>query len=145
MLSIRHEENFGDVDFIINNTGVMLLGALEYQDHDEWNRMIDTNIKCVINVMQAVLPSMRKRITGTIINIASLADQKTDQYHAAYCATKFAVQGLSESVRWDVAPENVRVITIYPGAAETEIINHISDDFVKNDSINWKESIGGYF
>lgn len=137
------EEQFGDVDCIINNAGVMLLGELEYQDHDEWNRMIDTNIKGVINGMQAVLPSMRKRKTGTIINISSLAGQKTYQYHAAYCATKFAVHGLSESVRWEVAPDNVRVITISPGAAETELINHISDDFVKNDYINWKESIGG--
>lgn len=137
------EEQFGDVDCIINNAGVMLLGELEYQDHDEWNRMIDTNIKGVINGMQAVLPSMRKRKTGTIINISSLAGQKTYQYHAAYCATKFSVHGLSESVRWEVAPDNVRVITISPGAAETELINHISDDFVKNDYINWKESIGG--
>lgn len=139
----KAEEKFGDVDCIINNAGVMLLGELEYQSQDEWNRMIDTNIKGVINGMQAVLPSMRERKTGTIINISSLAGQKTYQYHAAYCATKFAVHGLSDSVRWEVAPDNVRVITISPGAAETELINHISDDLVKNDYIAWKESIGG--
>lgn len=137
------EERFGDVDCIINNAGVMLLGELENQDPEEWNTMIDTNIKGVINGMQAVLPSMRRRKTGTIINISSLAGQKTYQYHAAYCATKFAIHGLSDSVRWEVAPDNIRVITISPGAAETELISHISDDFVKNDYINWKESIGG--
>ena len=137
------EAQFGDVDCIINNAGVMLLGELENQDPDEWNAMIDTNIKGVINGIQAVLPSMRKRKTGTIINISSLAGQKTYQFHAAYCATKFAIHGLSDSVRWEVAPDNIRVITISPGAAETELISHISDDFVKNDYINWKESIGG--
>lgn len=137
------EEKFGDVDCIINNAGIMLLGELESQDYAEWDRMIDTNIKGVINGMQAVLPSMRKRKTGTIINISSLAGQKSYQYHAAYCATKFAVHGLSDNVRWEVAPDNVRVITISPGAAETELISHISDDFVKNDYTDWKASIGG--
>lgn len=139
----RAEEKFGDVDCIINNAGIMLLGELEYQNPDEWNRMIDTNIKGVINGMQAVLPSMRKRKTGTIINVSSLAGQKTYQYHAAYCASKFAVHGLSDSVRWEVAPDNVRVITISPGAAETELIKHISDDVVRQDYIDWKKSIGG--
>lgn len=137
------EEKFGDVDCIINNAGIMLLGELESQDPAEWDRMIDTNIKGVINGMQAVLPSMRRRKTGTIINISSLAGQKSYQYHAAYCATKFAVHGLSDNVRWEVAPDNVRVITISPGAAETELISHISDDLVKNDYIDWKASIGG--
>jgi NADP-dependent 3-hydroxy acid dehydrogenase YdfG len=137
------EEKFGVVDCIINNAGIMLLGELEKQDSDEWNRMIDVNVKGVINGMQAVLPSMRRRKTGTIINISSLAGQKNYQYHAAYCATKFAVHGLSDSVRWEVAPDNVRVITISPGAAETELISHISDDLVKNDYIDWKKSIGG--
>lgn len=139
----KAEEKFGDVDCIINNAGIMLLEELENQKQDDWNKMIDTNIKGVINGMQAVLPSMRRRKTGTIINISSLAGQKTYQYHAAYCATKFAVHGLSDSVRWEVAPDNVRVITISPGAAETELISHISDDLVKDDYINWKESIGG--
>lgn len=137
------EEKFGDVDCIVNNAGVMLLGELDCQEPDEWNKMIDTNIKGVINGMQAVLPSMRKRKTGTIINISSLAGQKTYQYHAAYCATKFAVHGLSDSVRWEVAPDNVRVITISPGAAETELITHITNDLVRNDYIDWKNSIGG--
>ncbi len=137
------EAQFGETDCIINNAGIMLLGELEFQNYDEWNRMIDTNIKGVINGMQAVLPSMRKRKTGTIINISSLAGQKSYQYHAAYCATKFAVHGLSDSVRWEVAPDNVRVITISPGAAETELVSHISDDFVKQDYAEWKASIGG--
>ncbi|EMF07327.1 SDR family oxidoreductase [Serratia marcescens] len=139
----KAEEKFGDVDCIINNAGIMLLGELEQQDFDEWDKMVDVNIKGVINGMQAVLPSMRKRKTGTIINISSLAGQKSYQFHAAYSATKFAIHGLSDSVRWEVAPDNVRVITISPGAAETELINHITDDFVKNDYIDWKESIGG--
>ncbi|MGV3345838.1 SDR family oxidoreductase [Enterobacteriaceae bacterium LUAb1] len=137
------EEHYGDVDCMINNAGIMLLGELDTQDQREWDQMIDTNIKGVINGMQAVLASMRKRKTGTIINISSLAGQKSYQYHAAYCATKFAVHGLSDSVRWEVAPDNVRVITISPGAAETELISHITHDAVKNDYIDWKASIGG--
>lgn len=137
------EEKFGEVDCIINNAGVMYLQELEHQDPAEWDRMIDTNIKGTINVMQAVLPSMRHRKTGTIINISSLAGQKTYQYHAAYCASKFAIHGLSDSVRWEVAPDNIRVITISPGAAETELISHISDEFIRDDYISWKKSIGG--
>lgn len=139
----KAEDKFGEVDCIINNAGVMYLGELEQQNPQEWDTMIDINIKGVINGMQAVLPSMRRRKTGTIINISSLAGQKSYQFHAAYSATKFAIHGLSDSVRWEVAPDNVRVITISPGAAETELINHITDDFVKNDYIDWKESIGG--
>lgn len=61
----------------------------------------------------------------------------------AYCATKFAVHGLSDNVRWEVAPDDVRVITISPGAAETELISHISKQEVKQDYVDWKASIGG--
>lgn len=138
------EKHFGtDVDCIINNAGVMLLGELDKQEAEEWDTMIDINIKGVINGMQSVLPSMRRRKTGTIINISSLAGQRSYQYHSAYSATKFAVHGLSDSVRWEVAPDNVRVVTISPGAAETELVSHISDEFIKQDYTEWKQSIGG--
>lgn len=139
----KAEDIYGPVDCIVNNAGVMLLSNLDSQSFEECKRMVDVNILGVVNGMQAVLPSMRRRKAGTIINISSVAGVKTYEHHAAYSATKFAVHGLSESVRWEVAPDNVRVITISPGAAETELLDHVTKQDIKNDYLKWKESIGG--
>lgn len=142
--AIRKAESiYGDVDCIVNNAGVMLLSQFDSQSFDECKKMIDVNLLGIINGMQAVLPSMRERKTGTIINVSSIAGIKTFEFHAAYSATKFAVHGLSESVRWEVAPDNVRVITISPGAAETELLSHVSNTGIKDEYKHWKESIGG--
>jgi NADP-dependent 3-hydroxy acid dehydrogenase YdfG len=137
------EERFGPTDAIVNNAGVMLLGRIGDQPVDEWDRMIDLNIKGVLYSTRAVLPGMLARGTGTVINVSSIAGRKTFPNHAAYVATKFAVHALSENLREEVAATSVRVVTIAPGAVETELLSHTSDEKIKSDYEAWKESAGG--
>ncbi|MFE1764991.1 SDR family oxidoreductase [Streptomyces angustmyceticus] len=137
------EERFGPADAIINNAGAMLLSRLADQDADEWDRMIDLNIKGVLYGVRAVLPGMLARGTGTIINVSSIAGRKTFPNHTAYVGTKFAVHAMSENLREEVASSGVRVVTIAPGAVETKLLSHTSDEQIKQDYEEWKKSAGG--
>lgn len=118
------EAQFGPVGCLINNAGVMLLGQIDVQDPNEWSRMLNINVMGVLNGIHAVLAGMKARKTGTIINVSSVAGRKTFPNHAAYCATKFAVHALTENIREEVAMDDVRLITIAPGAVETELLSH---------------------
>lgn len=137
------EAKFGATECIINNAGVMLLGDVTEQDPDEWRRMFDVNVIGLLNGMQSVLEKMKRRHSGTIINVSSIAGRKTFPSHAAYCGTKFAVHAISENVREEVADSGVRVITIAPGAVETELLSHTTSDDIKGGYEDWKESMGG--
>ena len=116
------EARFGPADALINNAGVMLLGAVSEQDPTQWEQMLDVNVKGLLNGIHAVLGGMIERNHGTVINVGSVAGRKTFPNHVAYVGTKFAVHGLSENLREELAPHNVRVITIAPGAVETELL-----------------------
>ena len=109
----------------------------------EWQQMFSTNVMGLLHGMQIVLDGMKQRQSGTIINVSSVAGVKTYDEHAVYSGTKFAVHGISESVRWEMAPHNVRVVTISPGAAETELLDHTTSDAIRDDYKAWKDSIGG--
>jgi NADP-dependent 3-hydroxy acid dehydrogenase YdfG len=137
------EQRFGPVDAIINNAGVMLLGNVATQDPGEWDRMLDINVRGLLNGIHAVAAGMVERKQGTIINVSSVAGRKTFPNHVAYVGTKFAVSGLSENLREELAPSNVRVITIEPGAVETELLSHTSDEGIKAGYDEWKEGMGG--
>ncbi|GAA2243825.1 MULTISPECIES: SDR family oxidoreductase [Kitasatospora] len=137
------EERFGPVDAIVNNAGAMLLGRIADQGAEEWDRMIDLNIKGVLYGIRAVLPGMLARGIGTIINVSSIAGRKTFPNHTAYVGTKFAVHAMSENLREEVASRGVRVVTIAPGAVETELLSHTSDEQIKQDYEAWKKSAGG--
>ena len=137
------ESRFGPADLIVNNAGQMLLGQLATQDPQEWDRMLDVNVKGVLNGIHAVLPGMLARRHGTIINISSVAGRKTFPNHAAYCGTKFAVHAISENLREEVAMQDVRVITIAPGAVETELLGHTTDTAIKAGYESWKAGMGG--
>lgn len=139
----KAESLYGDVDALVNNAGIMLLGSVVNQKAEEWQRMFSTNVMGLLHGMQIVLEKMKERRCGTIINVSSVAGVKTYEDHAVYSGTKFAVHGISESVRWEMAPHNVRVVTISPGAAETELLDHMSDDAIREDYKDWKASIGG--
>lgn len=140
---LKAEQLFGEVDLLINNAGVMLLGQIDTQEPSEWKHMFDVNVIGLLNGMQAVLAPMLERNTGTIINISSIAGKKTFPNHAAYCGTKFAVHAISENVREEAASANVRVITIAPGPVETELLSHTTSDDIKDGYENWKKDIGG--
>lgn len=137
------EEKYGKTDLMVNNAGAMLLGSIDTQDIAEWQRMYDLNVMALLNGMQAVLPDMKERKGGTIVNISSIAGKKTFPAHAAYCGTKFAVHAISENVREEVAANDVRVITMAPGAVETELLSHTTSEEIKQGYEDWKESMNG--
>lgn len=134
---------YGDTELLVNNAGVMLLGDIAIQNAQEWQTMFNVNVIGLMNGMQAVLAPMIARNGGTIINISSVAGRKTFPNHAAYCGSKFAVHAISENVREEVANANVRVITIAPGAVETELLSHTSSEEIKQGYESWKEEMGG--
>ncbi|MCX7208581.1 MAG: SDR family oxidoreductase [Proteobacteria bacterium] len=137
------EAQFGPADGIINNAGMMLLGEMSKQDPQEWDSMFDVNVKGLLNGIYAVLAGMVARKHGTIINISSIAGRKTFPSHVAYCGSKFAVHAISENLREEVAGSDVRVITIAPGAVETELLSHTTDEDIKAGYEEWKDGMGG--
>ncbi|MDO6811030.1 SDR family oxidoreductase [Zobellia galactanivorans] len=136
------EEKFGPVDCMINNAGMMLLGDIATQDPLEWKKMFDVNVLGLLNGMQAVLPQMKTRQSGTIINTSSIAGRKTFANHAAYCGTKFGVHAITENAREEAALYNVRMVTIAPGAVETELLSHTTSEEIKEGYENWKKEMG---
>lgn len=139
----KAEALYGEADLLVNNAGMMLLGELDSQDAQEFKTMFDINVIALLNGMQAVLAPMKARNTGTIINISSVAGRKTFPGHAAYCGTKFAVHAITENVREEVAASDVRVITIAPGAVETELLSHTTSEEIKAGYEQWKTSMEG--
>jgi NADP-dependent 3-hydroxy acid dehydrogenase YdfG len=137
------EATFGPADALINNAGVMLLGEMTKQDPAQWEQMLDVNVKGLLNGVHAVVAGMVERKHGTIINISSVAGRKTFPNHVAYVGSKFAVHGLSENLREELSPHNVRVITIAPGAVETELLSHTTDEAIKTGYQAWKQDMGG--
>ena len=134
---------YGDVDLLINNAGQMLLGDVGNQAAAEWERMINVNLFGTLNGIQAVLPAMTERKSGTIINVSTIAGFKAFENHAAYCATKFGIHGLTETVRLEASKNNVRILLISPGAAETPLLGHTTRDDIKDGYHAWKQTMGG--
>lgn len=112
---------YGQVDVIINNAGLMPHSPLERRKIDDWNQTIDVNIKGVLYGIGAVLPHMIARKSGHIINVASVAAYKVRPGSAVYAATKAAVRMISEGLRQEVKPHNIRTTVISPGAVATEL------------------------
>jgi len=137
------ERQYGPPDAIVNNAGVMLLGDITQQDPDEWDRMLDINVRGLLNGILAVAKGMVQRRHGTIVNISSIAGRKAFPNHVAYVGTKFAVTGLSENLREELSPHGVRVVTIEPGAVETELLGHTTDEGIKQGYQAWKQDMGG--
>ncbi|HYD84896.1 MAG TPA: SDR family oxidoreductase [Opitutus sp.] len=120
-------ETFGRIDVLINNAGVMPLSPVEKLKVEEWDRMIDVNIKGVLYGIAAALPYMQRQKVGHIINVSSVAGHKVGPGFAVYSATKHAVRTLTEGLRMEVKPYNIRTTIISPGAVATELLNGISD------------------
>ena len=116
---------FGRIDVIVNNAGVMPLSPLASLKLDEWDRMIDVNIRGVLHGIAAVLPTMQKQGAGHVINVASIGAHAVSPTAAVYCATKYAVWALSEGLRQE--HQDIRVTTISPGVTESELADTISD------------------
>lgn len=122
---------FGRIDVMINNAGYMAVSPLASRRVEEWDRMIDINIKGVLYGIAAVLPGMQAQKSGQIINISSIAGLRVSVGATPYSATKFAVKAISEGLRAEVSPDNIRVTAIYPGAIATELPQGTTDPQVK--------------
>jgi NADP-dependent 3-hydroxy acid dehydrogenase YdfG len=114
-------QNFGRIDVVINNAGLMPLSALERLKVDEWDRMIDVNVKGVLYGIAAALPQMQRQRSGHFVNVSSVAGHKVMSNGAVYSATKHAVRALSEGLRQEVKPWNIRTTIVSPGAVDTEL------------------------
>ncbi len=121
----------GDVDVLVNNAGVMPLSRMTDLKVDEWERMVDVNIKGVLFGIGAALPVMQAQQAGQIVNVSSVAGRQVFPTAAVYCATKFAVHALSEGLRQE--SQFLRVTTIAPGAVESELTSTISDPAMKRE------------
>ena len=117
----------GRIDVMLNNAGLMPQAPLERLKIDEWDRMIDVNIKGVLYGIAAALPYMKERRAGHFINVSSVAGHKVGPGFAVYAATKHAVRALSEGLRQEVKPYNIRTTVISPGAVATELPNSVTD------------------
>lgn len=119
---------YGAVDILFNNAGLMPISDVESLKIDEWHRMIDVNLKGLLNTTAAVLPHMQAQHGGHILNTSSIAGRKVFPGLSVYCATKHAVTAFSEGLRLEVAKKhNIRVTCIQPGAVDTELFFQISD------------------
>jgi len=123
----RAVEAHGRVDVMLNNAGIMPQAPLERLHVDEWDRMIDVNLKGVLYGIAAALPHMQRQKAGHFINVSSVAGHRVGPGFAVYAATKFAVRALSEGLRQEVKPYNIRTTVISPGAVATELPNSITD------------------
>jgi NADP-dependent 3-hydroxy acid dehydrogenase YdfG len=118
---------YGRVDVLINNAGLMPQSPLDRRKIDDWNRTIDVNIKGVLYGIGAVLPTMQAQRSGHIINVSSVAGHKVRAGGAVYAATKHAVRVISEGLRQEVKPFDIRTTVISPGAVDTELTDSITE------------------
>lgn len=129
-LADRALQSHGRIDVMINNAGLMPSSRLERLQVEEWDRMIDVNLKGVLYGIAAVLPHMIAQKSGHIINVSSVAGHKVGPGGAVYAATKFGVRAISEGLRQEVKPYNIRTTIISPGAVATELTHTITDPVV---------------
>jgi NADP-dependent 3-hydroxy acid dehydrogenase YdfG len=124
-------ETYGRVDVMINNAGLMLHSPLERLKVEDWDRMIDVNIKGVLYGIAAALPYMKEQRSGHFINVSSVAGHKVRPTGAVYAATKHAVRVISEGLRMEVKPYNIRTTVISPGALDTELVDRITEPDIR--------------
>ena len=118
-------EQFGRIDVLINNAGVMPLSLMSSLKVDEWDHMVDVNIKGVLYGIAAVLPALNRQGDGQIINISSIGGLGSVPTGAVYCGTKFAVRAISDGLRQE--NDQLRISCVYPGVVESELANTITD------------------
>lgn len=133
---------YGRVDVLINNAGLMPLSRLDQGKVEEWDQMIDVNLRGVLHGIAAALPYMKAQKSGHIINTASVAAHLIFPASSVYSATKFAVRALTEGLRQESAAHNIRATLISPGAVKTELLDHITDKEVQAANQDYVENVG---
>ena len=120
---------WGRIDVLINNAGIMPLSPLAAGQHDEWERMVDVNIKGVLWGIAATLPHMQRQSSGQIINVGSIGALSVVPTAAVYCATKFAVRAISDGLRQE--SDKIRVTCVNPGVVESDLASTITHEETK--------------
>jgi NADP-dependent 3-hydroxy acid dehydrogenase YdfG len=124
----RAVEEFGRIDVLVNNAGIMLLSKIERGLSDEWRRMFDVNVMGLLYATHAAIRYMKEQGSGHIVNISSVAGRRVRPTTGVYSGTKFAVNAISEALRQELLEDSVRVTVIEPGVVETELQSHITDE-----------------
>jgi NADP-dependent 3-hydroxy acid dehydrogenase YdfG len=135
-------DKFGRIDVLINNAGIMPLSYIEEGRVDDWDRMINVNLKGLLYGINEVVPIMKEQKSGHIINISSVAGRRVFPTAAVYCATKFGVNAITEGLRQELSAKyNIKVTAIEPGATKTELQSHIPNEEIKNNFTKRMESV----
>ena len=124
----KAKDELGRVDILVNNAGVMQLSKIEKGLSDEWRRMFDVNVLGLLYATDAAVQVMKEQGSGHLINVSSVAGRKSGPLRGAYAGTKFAVNAISEALRQELLEDNIRVTMVEPGAVETELTSHITDE-----------------
>jgi NADP-dependent 3-hydroxy acid dehydrogenase YdfG len=124
-------KEYGRIDVMINNAGLMPHSPLERLKVEDWGQMIDVNIKGVLYGIAAALPYMKEQKSGHFINVSSVAGHKVRPGGVVYAATKHAVRVISEGLRMEVKPYNIRTTVISPGALDTELVDRITEPDIR--------------
>ena len=132
-------ERFGGIDILINNAGIVFVKKLIDTLEEEWDQTINTNLKGAFLCSKAVLPYMIHKKSGVIINVSSGAGKVGFENISAYCASKFGMMGLTESLAWEVANYNMRVMTICPGEVDTKMQESTDQEYYKLNKDKWFE------
>lgn len=138
---LKANTEFGRVDILINNAGVMLNGPIDAADTEDWRRMVNTNILGLMYATHAALPIMKAQGEGHIVNISSVAGRTAQAGSGVYNATKWGVGAFSEALRQEVYKDKIRVTIIEPGAVATELTDHITNSAAKERIQNWVKSL----
>lgn len=128
-------QKFGKIDILINNAGYSARGAMEEIEIDKVRKMFDTNVFGIMNMIQAVLPEMRKVKYGKIINVGSISGKFTQSLNGGYCASKHAVEAISDALRLEMKKYNIQSTVIEPGPIDTNFfstLSNTSDNLMKN-------------
>ena len=143
-LVILAKEKFGRVDAVFANAGIMPAGNMSEMKTDDWNRMVDINIKGVLNTMAAVLPEFCEQKRGHIIITSSRVGTMSVPGNAVYCGTKHFVRAMLDSFHSESIMEgtNIRTTTIYPGAIKTELLNQVAESKAKEMVSQFYENVG---
>ena len=124
-------ETYGRIDVMLNNAGLMPHSPLERLKVEDWEQMIDVNLKGVLYGIAAALPYMKEQKSGHVINVSSVAGHKVRAGGVVYAATKHAVRVISEGLRMEVKPYNIRTTVISPGAVATELVDRITEPDIR--------------
>lgn len=125
-------DEYGQIDVLVNNAGLMPLSFLNKLKVDEWDRMVDVNIKGVLYGISAVLGHMEERKQGHIINISSVAGHQVGPGSAVYSGTKYAVRAITDGLRKEQVHNNIRTTIISPGRVATELTDTITDEDIRS-------------